>query len=390
MFRRLLNISKTNSFFLFGARGTGKSTWTKTQLSNAFEPIELLLDEVEQRYLHRPDLLSSDLAAKYVTNAKEWIVIDEIQKVPKLLDVIHHEIEKNKRKFVLTGSSARKLKRNFANLLAGRAFVKYLFPLTSVELDQSFDLDFCLHWGSLAKIFSVETDEDRALFLRAYAQTYLKEEILLEQLIRNGQSFRDFMLIAALENGNTLNFSKMAKDIGVDTKTIQNFFSIMEDTLVGFFLPAFHRPIRKSQLQRPKFYLFDPGVKRAMEGTLKAQIVPRTQEYGRAFEHWIILEFFRINSYTEADFRMSHYQEVKGGEIDLLLTRGRETWAIEIKSTDRIDTGEVEKLAKLSKVIGAKRTFYISQDRQKSIYQQVTCLHWQDALREIFLINSQG
>lgn len=382
MFHRYIKPPKSQSFFLLGPRGTGKSTWCQSNLGENVFRIDLLRDEQEQRYLRNPDLLSSDLAQ--LKRTPDWIVIDEIQKVPKLLDTVHLEIESHKRKFVLTGSSARKLKRNEANLLAGRAFVKYMFPLTMAELGEKFSLGDYLNWGSLPKVTSIQDHDEKESFLRSYAQTYLKEEILLEQLVRNGQSFRDFLLIAGLENGNVLNFSKIGRDLGADTKTVQNFFSILEDTMAGFYLPAYHRSIRKSQKHQPKFYLFDPGVKRAMDGTLKSELVPRTSAYGKAFEHFVILEVFRLNQYFELDFRLSHYQETKGAEIDLLLTRGRETWTVEIKSSDRLDPLEVGKFASVCERFPGAKKFFVSQDKQSSLISGVQCLHYSEFLK-IFL-----
>lgn len=380
MFHRLIKTSTSQSFFIFGARGTGKSTYLKSQFSKNSFYINLLEETDFLRYARNADLLIADL--KKIPKS-HVVIIDEIQKLPRMLDVIHHLIETEKRRFILTGSSARKLKRGHANLLAGRAFQYYLYPLTSWELESEFDLSLVLKWGSLPKIFSLNED-DKEEFLRSYTQTYLKEEILEEQIVRNGVSFRNYLEVAAQENGKTINFSKVARDVNVDTKTIQNYFQILEDTLLGFFLPAFHQSIRKSVKLQPKFYLFDLGIKRALASELKSNLAPRTSAFGFAFEHFLIAEIFRLNSYTRSDFNLFHYQTTSGGEIDLVLKRGKEIIAIEIKSSDHPDIVEVAKLKRTAEDIKAQKVFYVSQDQRAAEINGVECIHWAQLLKTLF------
>lgn len=381
MFHRLINISKSQSFFIFGARGTGKSTLVKAHFSDHSHYINLLEETLFRRYSKNADQLIADLA---VISPGTPVIIDEIQKIPALLDVVHNLIESSGRRFILTGSSARKLKRGAANLLAGRAFQYHLYPLTYLELEKQFNLDFVLNWGSLPKIFAL-AEEDRAEFLRSYTQTYLKEEILEEQLVRNGMAFRNYLEIAAQENGNSLNFSKIARDVDVDTKTIQSYFQILEDTLVGFFLPAYHQSIRKSVKLQPKFYLFDLGIKRALARELRSPVEEKTAVYGKAFEHFLILEAHRLNSYFRCDFALYHYQTSAGGEIDLILKRGREVIAVEIKSNTTIDVLEVQKLARVAEPLKPTEIFYVSQDPIESKLETVHCLHWQKFMARLFV-----
>lgn len=232
------------------------------------------------------------------TPAVEWVVIDEIQKVPALLDVVHGCIEGPLGKdrgvrFAMTGSSARRLKRGAVNLLAGRAFVYLLFPLTARELGPAFDLLQCLRFGTLPATLAFAADADRAEFLRAYARTYLKEEVWSEQLIRRLDPFRRFLEVAAQCNGEILNLSNIARDVGVDHKTVGSYFEILEDTLLGFMLEPWHASIRKRQRQAPKFWWFDAGVARALAGTLTVDVVPRSGGFGRGFEHLVIAEIVR-------------------------------------------------------------------------------------------------
>lgn len=372
---------------MFGARGTGKSTFIKNYLPEAFR-IDLLEDEWESRYTRRPDLLYTDLKSKLVDKPKlEWVFIDEVQKIPKLLDVVHRLIEEKKLKFALTGSSARKLKRGRANLLAGRAFMNSMFPLCQAELGRDFDLSAVLRWGALPKVWGPGVVDDKNEFLRTYSQTYLKEEILQEQLVRDGASFRDFMEIAALENGDTLNFSKIARDLRIDTKTVQNFFQILEDTLAGFFLPAFHKSVRKSQRHQPKFYLFDLGVKNAMARDLDTILRPGTSAFGMALEHFVVLETYRLNEYFKTDYRLAHYRVDPGGEIDLVLSKRQKVIAVEIKSTDRVDPVEVKHFARTASALSPQSMYFVSQDTVATRIADVECLHWKDFLGKLWAQN---
>lgn len=386
MIHRIFKPLISQSFYIFGPRGTGKSTYLKNQFkidfkNQSFYQINLLDYTYFDRYASNPTYLKNDLII--LSPKPDWIVIDEIQKIPALLDLVHLLIEDHKLKFILTGSSARKLKRGSGNLLAGRAFNYKLHPLVYKEVKYLTTLNHILNWGSLPKIFSL-SDEEKKEFLRSYTQTYLKEEILEELLVRNGNAFRNFLKIAGHENGHCLNYSKISKDINADRKTVENYFQILEDTLIGFFLPAFHRSARKSVKQQPKFYIFDLGVKKALTNELDSIYIEKTSSYGNAFEHFIICEVFRLNTYYRCDFELHHYQTTAGGEIDLILTKGRKTIAIEIKSTEKIDIVEVNKLKKTSHDISADETYYVSNDLVMSQFDKVICLHWETFLEKIF------
>ena len=266
MIDRLAKLSKSNSFFLLGPRGSGKSTLIKQRyLKKDNLYIDLLDPKVEDQYRIHPNMLREQIeAAPHL----KWVVIDEVQKLPKLLDVVHQLIESTKVKFILSGSSARKLKRGGANLLAGRAFVFHLYPFIAFELNTQFELASFLQWGALPKLLSFKREHDKREYLRSYALTYLKEEIQMEQIVRKLDPFRKFLEVAAQMNGKTINYSRIACDIGVDTTTVQNYYTILEDTLVGFYLRSYHTSLRKSQKLSPKFYLFDTGVCRALKRTL--------------------------------------------------------------------------------------------------------------------------
>lgn len=384
MFQRYIKPLKSNSFFLFGARGTGKSTFTRQHFHEKDTWfIDLLDPEQEDTFARRPKLLEDKLKA--MSPMPKWVVIDEVQRVPRLLDLVHRLIESSSVKFVLTGSSARKLRRGASNLLAGRAFVYKLFPLTTAELDSNFRLEEALSWGTLPKLFSLDSEEEKATYLRAYALNYLKEEIQAEQLVRRLDPFRQFLEVAAQSNGKILNFNKIARDVDADNKTVQSYFQILEDTWLGFFLPAYHRSVRKSQKAHPKFYFFDPGVKRALERTLKSSLEPRTSAFGEAFEHWVILEIQRMNEYTNADYRMSYLQTKENAEIDLILDRPKATVIlIEIKSTEKVDEIEVRKFERLSSSFKNSKRYYLSRDPNRQQIGSVLCMDWKKGLEELF------
>lgn len=394
MIQRILRPLRSNSFFLFGARGTGKSTFVVKQfLSNSKPDDSLLIDlldpEQEDRYARRPELLERVLAAQ--TRPPEWIIIDEVQRAPRLLDLAHRLIESKGLKFILTGSSARKLRRGASNLLAGRAFLCRMFPLTQRELGTAFELSCVLRWGSLPKLSSLATDAEKKAYLTSYGLTYLKEEIQAEQLVRKIEPFREFLEVAAQSNGMILNASRIARQIGSDVKTVQSYFQILEDTWVGFPLPAYHRSVRKSQTSHPKFYLFDPGVKGALERSLDAVPVPGSFAYGDVFEHWVILEFHRLNEYLGRDYRLSYLRTKDGAEIDLVLSKpGSRTILVEIKSAERIDEVEVNKLHRLQKDISGSSAFYLSRDESAQKIGDVRCLPWYKGLSEILMVPDPG
>ncbi len=388
MFHRLINLSNAHSFFLFGARGCGKTTLLRQLYSEKDTYFIDLLDlEQEAKFIQAPETLAyliDSLSSKY-----RRVVIDEIQKAPKLLDVIHQKIEQGKRKkkllqFIMTGSSARKLKHGAANLLAGRAFVYNLFPLTCRELDKQFDLQKLLEYGSLPEIWNLKDRDSQNRYLEAYSRTYLKEEIWNEQIIRKMQPFANFLEIAAQMNGKILNYSKIAQEIAVDTKTVQSYFQILEDTLLGFFIPAYHRSVRKRQLTNPKFYFFDTGVKRALDHTLSAPLLKQTYAFGDAFEHFILLELVKMNEYRKLDLQFSYLKTHDGAEIDLIIERHGKPFAlVEIKSAKRVMPQMTKHIETFSKDFGSSEAYLLSLDPTPQKIGPVLALHWQEGLQKI-------
>jgi predicted AAA+ superfamily ATPase len=383
MYPRLLNPTRSNSYFLFGARGTGKSTL----LSHLFADDEVvLIDLLQTDTLATLQANPSELNNILAASAKPWCLIDEVQKIPPILDIVHAQIEKKRVKFVLTGSSARKLKRDSANLLGGRAFLYKLFPLTHIELGDDFNLDSLLNFGSLAKITEFQTSRDKILFLKSYVENYLKEEILVEQLIRNLPPFRRFLEIAAINDTEIINYSNIARDVKSDPKNIANYYAILEDTLLGFFLEPYHTSLRKRQAKSPKFYWFDVGVRRALSGTLDIPVIPKSFEYGSLFESFLVNEIFRLLTYAEKSFKLSFIRVDENLEIDLVLERaGTPTYLIEIKSTTYVNDNHTGVLERYSKEISNSVPLLLSQDKTKKKIGAVTCMHWLDGIEELGL-----
>mgnify|MGYP005726201113 CR=1 FL=1 len=387
MFPRQLNILKSNSFFLFGARGTGKTSLLQSIFETEHTLWIDLLDEKEERdYSKNPDLLRQRVKA--MEKPPSWVVIDEVQKVPKLLDVVHKLIESTSMLFALTGSSARKLKRGGANLLAGRAFVYHLYPLTHHELGDQFALDHALQWGTLPKVNEFGSDSERELFLEAYCNTYLKEEVLVEQLVRNVTPFRRFLEVAAQMNGEIVNYSKIASDIDTDPKTVKTYYDIVEDTLLGFQLPAYERSIRKQITKSPKFYLFDTGVKRALEESFHIALKPGDSAYGKAFEHFIIAEIARLNTYLRRKYKLSYIRSSDGQEIDLILSRkGESLKLIEIKSTSDVQERQLKHLGQLSAYLGPAQSYCICCESQAREVDGVMVLPWKQGIQRVLEID---
>lgn len=384
MLPRLLILPEKQNLILFGARGTGKSTLVKKQF-NAERSlyINLLLPEEEERFARNPSELHALTLA--LPTQITHIVIDEIQKIPKLLSVVHELIESTPKKFVMTGSSARKLKYGGADLLAGRAFIYHLFPFSFLELGAQFHLSHALHWGLLPKTIALETAEDKMQFLQAYAYTYLKEEIWAEQLIRKLDPFRRFLEVAAQCNGKIINYANIARDVGVDDKTIRGYFSILEDTLIGFFLEPYLHSFRKRLSLKPKFYFFDVGVTRVLARMLSLPLKPGNSLYGDTFEHFIILECIKLAYYYQPEFRFSYLRTKDDAEIDLVVERpGCPILFIEIKSSTSVTEENLYTLKQLSRDFETCESVCFSNDVRRKRFGNLTVIPWQEGIKQYF------
>lgn len=380
MIHRLINISKSQSFFLFGPRGSGKSTLLEHIFKSEETVVLDLLDaELANELISYPNNLLNRLTP--FRGKKPWVIIDEVQKAPQLLDIVHQLIKDKQFKFALTGSSARKLKRGTANLLAGRAFVYNLFPLTATELHDQFSLDEALKFGTLPEIFNFENESDKAKFLKAYADTYLKEEIIMEQIVRNLPPFRRFLNVAAQMNTGVINYSNIARDINSDPKSVSGYYDILEDTLLGFRLQAYHKSIRKQQKKAAKFYLFDTGVVRTLAGQVDYDLIPKSFEYGQLFEAFIVNEFYRRLSYLDKQFTLSYLRVNEDLEIDLIIERGNSApTLVEIKSASKVDERHARGLMILGADFKSAKQYLISNDPDMKQFSNVLACPWTAAI----------
>ena len=339
MFTRRLRLPPpgTETFFLWGPRQTGKTTLLQATYPAAFW-IDLLKAEEYRRYVQNPELLRGELAAR---PAIRQVVIDEVQKVPRLLDEAHWLHERRGIRLALCGSSVRKVKRGQANLLGGRAVRYELHGLTAQEIGRSFDLDRMLNHGSLPRIYL--SDEPRRL-LNGYVADYLKEEVAAEGLVRNLQVFSEFLNVAALSDAEIVNFSTIARECGVSSHTVKGYFGILEDTLLGRWLPAYTRRPKRRVIGAPKFYFADAGVVNHL--ARRGELHRGSELYGKAFENWVFHELCAHNAYTETFATLSHWRLASGIEVDFVINDMQ--LAIEVKATAKITADHLKGLRSLA------------------------------------------
>jgi predicted AAA+ superfamily ATPase len=362
--KRLLNIQLPpgKSAFLWGPRKVGKSYWIRQHLKDAVV-INLLKTDVFADYISRPSLLRE----RYADN-KNLIVIDEIQKVPDLLDEVHYLIEEKQCAFLLTGSSPRKLRRGHANLLGGRAWRYTMTPLTYNEIS-NFDLEKIMSTGLLPPhITSTDPKQD----LRAYIADYLKEEIVAEAVVQNIPAFSDFLRIAAVTNGELLNYSNVARETGVSAKVVRNYFQILEDTLLGFRLQPWRNSKDRRLIDTEKFYLFDVGVANYLTGRTPE---PFTPEFGKSFQHYILMELKAYQAYRNPELILHYWRTSTGQEVDFIL--GDMEVAIEIKSSKRVHETDTKNLMALDASHQPKRLILVSLESEpKKLKENIECLPW--------------
>lgn len=338
MLKRSLQLPSpgTETFFLWGPRQTGKTTLLRSTYPDAVY-IDLLKAEEYRRYLNNPEYLRQELLSRDET---PFVIIDEVQKLPVLLDEVHWLHENSNIHFALCGSSARKVKRGHANLLGGRAIRYELFGFVSSELASDFDLNRLLNTGYLPRIFL--SGQPRRL-LNAYVANYLKEEIAAEGLVRNLPVFSNFLNLASLSDSETVNFSTIARDCGVSSQTVKEYFQILEDTLLGRWLPSFRKRPKRRVAHAPKFYFSDVGIVNnlAKRGTVQ----PGSELFGKAFENWCFHELNAYNIYSEAYAELSFWRLASGMEVDFVVNDME--IAIEAKSSEKISDNHLKGLRSL-------------------------------------------
>ena len=334
MYTRLIKPPKAKSFFLFGARGTGKTTWVRSQFPQAIY-VDLLNSETYNRLLANPTRIADFIPEHFA----DWIIIDEIQRIPPLLNEVHRLIETNKYKFIMTGSSARKLRREGQNLLGGRALTYYMHPLTAVELGDDFKLEDALKFGSLPPIFS---EEDKKKYLTSYVHTYLQQEVIQEGISRNLGAFARFLETASFSQGSVLNVSEVSREASVNRKVVEDYFSALEDLLLSVRLPAFSKKAKRRLITHSKFYFFDVGVYNTVRpmGPLDQ---PEMAE-GVALESLFIQNIRAINDYLERGYSLSYFRTASGVEVDCIAYGKNGLYAFEIKRKRNISSTDLSNL----------------------------------------------
>jgi predicted AAA+ superfamily ATPase len=330
MFARRLRLP-SRSFFLFGPRGTGKTTWLRDVLPRA-RWYNLLLDRELLRLVRDREAFRQEVEA---LPRGSWVVIDEIQKLPGLLDDVHDLLaSKSARwRFAMTGSSARKLRRGDVNLLAGRAIGRRMLPLTCAELEYGVPVDELLRTGGLPLVRSERSARGRVDLLEAYVETYLAQEIRAEALVRNLEGFTRFLEVVALANGQVTNLASIARDAGIARPTVQGHFEVLVDTLVGTWLPAWRPRAKVKEVQHPKFYLADTGLVRALSRRLRDPL--DSSERGPLLETFVLHELRAQIAYGDCGGELFYWRTPSGNEVDFVWTRGRAAVGIEAKSSTR-------------------------------------------------------
>ncbi len=381
MYNRIIDLGlcTTHSCFLWGARQTGKSTLLRERFPNAVI-FDLLLADEYRRCVQDPSVIRQELQARGLTGANQMapVLIDEIQKVPELLDEIHWMIERMGVRFILCGSSARKVKRGHANLLGGRAPALSLHPLTYAEIP-GFDLARALNQGLLPPHYT--GDQDVPL-RNAYVGTYLHEEIAAEAAVRNLPAFSRFLDIAALSNGEMVVYQNIARDCGVSAPTVKAYFELLEQTLLGRFLPAYTRRARRRVIQAPRFYLFDVGIAGAL--TRRGRIEPGSELWGRALEHFIFMEITAHHNYrNRREPPPAYWRTASQLEVDFVLADG--AVAVEVKSTRLARDHDLRGLRAFKEEHRPRRAVLVSMDaKPRRTDDGIEVLPWRVFLDELW------
>lgn len=374
MYKRLQKFQNlgSDSCFLWGPRQSGKSTLLQTVFSNSIYYDLLLSDEFE-RLNRKPSLLREELLANHPIAP---VIIDEVQKIPQLLDEIQWLIVNRKIQFILCGSSARKLKRGTGNLLGGRAIRYELFPLVSSEIPQ-FNLMRALNNGLLPLHYQTDHPE---LLGRSYVGDYLKEEIAAEALTRNVPAFARFLEAASFSNGEVVNFTNIARECGVSGPTVKEYFQILVDTLLARFIPAFQKKPKRRVIQAPKFYLFDVGIANAL---LKRNAISVGSEiFGRAFEHFILQEIIAHSHYSGLEYPVSYWRTASGFEVDFIL--GDRNVALEIKGIPEVHAHHLRSMRAFKDEYRPKKALVVSLDAKPRYVNGIMIMPWKTFLGDLW------
>ena len=378
MFQRRLNLRlpKGRSAFLWGPRKTGKTTYLKERFPEALV-YDFLKTDLFMEFSKNPSLLREQLLAKEAKLLQHPILLDEVQKVPQILDEVHWLMENKGFQFILCGSSARKLKRGQANLLGGRAWRYEMFPLVSAEIGK-VDLLRALNHGLIPSHY---LQEDHRKSLKAYVQDYLKEEVFAEGLTRNVPAFSRFFDAVGYSHGQLTNYSNIARDCGVDAKTVREYYQILVDTLLGTMIEPFKKRQHRQVIGKmPKFYLFDVGIAGIL--TQRHLEQERGEAFGKAFEHFLLMELMAYRSYAELDFPIHFWRTKSGLEVDFILGAGEV--ALEVKGTSRVDQSDLKSLKAFGQEHRPAKTLLVCNEKAARVTGKIRILPWRDFLADLW------
>jgi predicted AAA+ superfamily ATPase len=361
----------SRSFFLLGPRGTGKTAWLRQRLPDALR-FDLREAGTYRRLAAAPERLDAEIPTSY----EGWVVLDEIQRAPELLDEVHRLIEGRQLRFALTGSSARKLRRGGANLLAGRARTLSMHPMTALELGSGFDLGRALRVGLLP--FACTTSDPEA-YLRDYVGTYLREEVLQEGLVRQLASFARFLEVASFSQGSPLNMASVARECGVSAKLAESHFQLLEDLLLAVRIPVFARRAKRRLAAHPKFYYFDTGVFRALRP--RGPLDSAEEIDGPAWETLVLSNLRAINDSLELGYQISTWRTASGAEVDFVLYGERGLLAFEIKRNARLRDEDLSGLRAFAADYPMAKTYLLHPGAERRHQSGVEILPMEEALR---------
>jgi len=378
MFKRLftLPLDSHDSLFIFGPRGTGKTQWLKKHLTGEAHFYVDLLDLSSYRYLKsHPENLRLLIKPHF----SGWIILDEVQKIPELLDEVHRLIEHEKMKFILTGSSARTLKRKGINLLAGRAIHYHLHPLVIQELENHFNLEHALTLGMLPATY---TYDDPVGYISTYVGTYLREEVMQEGLTRNISAFSRFLEIASFSQGNTVNYSEIAREVAVDRQIIQNYFNILKDLLLSYSLPVFTKRAKRRLITSEKFYFFDAGVYHSLRP--KGLLDIPSEIAGAALETLFYQSLLALIDYYRLDYKVYYWRTVSGVEIDFVVYGQHALIAFEIKHNKHVTSKMLHGLRHFKEDYPMTKLYMLYLGKDKLYLPDgITVLPFVEALKEL-------
>ncbi len=373
MYSRLLKPPTKTSFFLFGPRGVGKTTWVKSKYPKAVY-IDLLDSKTFTQLFTNPSRIEERIPKDFT----DWIVIDEVQKAPELLNEVHRLIENKHLKFILTGSSARKLRRGGVNLLAGRALVYHMHPLTAIELGERFTLSDCVTYGCLPSVFD---HEDRDAYLASYIQAYLQQEVIQEGISRNLSAFARFLETASFSQGSVLTMSEVAREAAVGRRMAEDYFCALEDLLVGVRLPVFSKRAKRKLVSHAKFYYFDVGVYHALR-PVSAFDDPEMIG-GVALESLFMQNLRAVNEYLKLGFTLYYFRTLAGVEVDFVAYGPKGILAFEVKSKREIFSSDLTGLKTFQQDYPMAKCYMIYGGNERRYYGSIEAIPFVDAIRNL-------